>query len=54
MHSGSLVPSQDSVSTSIAASQRAGTLFKTDERAGTFQRVAFTQDRQKKGALWRP
>ena len=34
---GSLVPSQRNVSTSIAASQRVRTLFKTDKSAGTFQ-----------------
>jgi len=48
MHLGSLVPSWPDVDRPIAASQRAGTLFKTDEAAGIFQPVASPQDSQKK------
>jgi len=48
MHLGSLVPSWPDVDRPIAASQRAGTLFKTDEAAGIFQPGTSPQDRQKK------
>ena len=48
MHLGSLVLSQCTVSTSIAASQRVRTLFKTDERAGTFQAIRIREGSAKK------